>query len=594
MSKDRRNFDFGSEMPYENYCDQPYIVKTDDGAWLCTITTGAANQEGQHGQHVTTMRSTDLGRTWSPPVDIEPADGPEASFSQLVKTSFGRIYCFYTYNRDNVRKVIADEKYYPGGMCSRVDVLGYYVFKYSDDQGRSWSEQRGTVPVRETEIDRNNPYGGKIRLFWNATKMFVSEGAVFIPLYKIGRIGYGQMAEDEGWFLKSENLLTERDPDKLVWETLPDGETGLRAPAGGGSVADEHSAVVMHDGSIYCTWRCRAGYPVHAYSRDGGHTWTNPEYATYTPGGRRIKHPRANCQVWRCSNSKYLRWFHNNSTTYYNKGLISGTRNLVWFSSGIEKDGFIHWSQPEIGLYVDNQLDGCSYPDLIEEDGRFFITTTRKNCARVVEVDASLLENLWNQNQLNSVVREGLVVDLHQDGCTAGSSVAAPELPNLDGEMRERGFPAEDRGGFTLDLRIRLTDMDGEQIILDARDPSGKGYVLTTTSQQTVRFEMCDGRMAACWDCDSGVLSVGKEHHLTVIVDGGPKVISYVVDGVLCDGGERREFGYGRFSPAFRNINGAETLQIAPSLHGELRQLRIYDRYLRVSEALGNYRAGLR
>ena len=31
-------------IPDEFYADQPYVVKTDDGAWLCVITTGLARR----------------------------------------------------------------------------------------------------------------------------------------------------------------------------------------------------------------------------------------------------------------------------------------------------------------------------------------------------------------------------------------------------------------------------------------------------------------------------------------------------------------------------------------------------------------------
>jgi hypothetical protein len=47
-------------------------------------------------------------------------------------------------------------------------------------------------------------------------------------------------------------------------------------------------------------------------------------------------------------------------------------------------------------------------------------------------------------------------------------------------------------------------------------------------------------------------------HHAAVItVDGGPKIITFVVDGTLCDGGEQRQFGWGRFSPDLRTPKGA-------------------------------------
>ena len=35
-------------------------------------------------------------------------------------------------------------------------------------------------------------------------------------------------------------------------------------------------------------------------------------------------------------------------------------------------------------------------------------------------------------------------------------------------------------------------------------------------------------------------------------------MISFVVDGRLCDGGDFRQFGWGRFSPHLRHANGSQ------------------------------------
>lgn len=74
---DLRNIRHGHVIPDEGYCDQPYVVITHDGSWLCVITTGNGH-EGQGGQHVVSTISRDQGKTWSPLVDIElrhlPAD----------------------------------------------------------------------------------------------------------------------------------------------------------------------------------------------------------------------------------------------------------------------------------------------------------------------------------------------------------------------------------------------------------------------------------------------------------------------------------------------------------------------------------------
>ena len=165
---DPRHITNGRNIPSEGYADQPYIVKTDDGAWLCVMTTGVG-AEGAGGQHVVSMRSTDLGRTWSDIVPIEPADGPEASYAVLLKVPYGRIYVFYNHNTDRVPEVKREDK----GVYKRVDSLGHYVFKYSDDHGRTWSAKRYEVPLREFECDRNNVYGGKLRFFWNVGRPLI-------------------------------------------------------------------------------------------------------------------------------------------------------------------------------------------------------------------------------------------------------------------------------------------------------------------------------------------------------------------------------------------------------------------------------------
>ena len=49
QSGDERNIKNGFTIPKEGYCDQPYVVITNDGNWLCVLTTGAGI-EGKPGQ----------------------------------------------------------------------------------------------------------------------------------------------------------------------------------------------------------------------------------------------------------------------------------------------------------------------------------------------------------------------------------------------------------------------------------------------------------------------------------------------------------------------------------------------------------------
>jgi hypothetical protein len=166
-----------------------------------------------------------------------------------------------------------------------------------------------------------------------------------------------------------------------------------------------------------------------------------------------------------------------------------------------------------------------------------------------------------------------------------------PALPTLNFRDTKRADHGgrDARAGFSLDFWLKVESLQTSTTLLDSRDPDGKGiYVLTTTSGG-VRIILNDGRSESSWNSDKGLLKPGTLHHVVITVDGGPKIITFVVDGILCDGGEDRQFGWGRFSPTLRTPTGAATLKIAPAI----QSLRIYNRALRTSEAVGNYRGGV-
>lgn len=591
QAQDRRNIHTGREIPSETYADQPYVVRADDGAWLCLLTTGPG-REGTKGQHIVSLRSEDQGRTWSKPIDVEPADGPEASYAVPLKVPGGRIYAFYNHNTDNLRRVKGDDPPYKDGWCTRVDTQGYFVFKYTDDHGRTWSPKRYPIPVREFEIDRANPYRGQLRFFWNVGKPFTQAGAAYVPLHKVGGFGRNFITRSEGVLLRSPNILTESEPEKITWETLPDGAIGLRSPPGGGPIAEEQSFCVLSDGSFYCVYRTTDGHPACSYSRNGGHTWSTPQYARYADG-RLIKHSRAANFAWKCANGKYLYWFHNHGGRSYDD------RNPAWLCGGVEADTpqgrVIQWSQPEIVLYDDDTHVRMSYPDLIEGDGRFFLTETQKETARVHPLDRSLLEGLWNQFDNHTVATDGLLLDLPGQGDSMPASVPMPRLPSFltTGMGRADHRTTDLRNGLAIDLWVTFATISPGQILLDSRNDNGQGLCLQTTSRGTAEIILNDGRSESRWDCDPGLLQTGRRHHIVVNIDGGPKIITFIVDGSLCDGGEARQFGWGRFSPNLRDVDGGRMLRVGPGLDGRIHGLRIYNRCLCTSEAVGNYRAGI-
>lgn len=617
MITDFRHIETGYEIPSEGYCDQPYIVVNADGSWTCLMTTGEGH-EGASGQHVVSLISKDQGKSWEGMFDIEPSDGPEASWVMpLLVPETGRIYAFYTYNKENQREV----KTVHGKVFARVDSFGVYAYRYSDDQGRTWSKERYEIPMREFQCDRENTYGGKVQFFWGVGKPFGHKGKAYVVASKVGGFGPGFFTSNEGVLFASSNLLTELDPAKHQWETLPDGEVGLRTPEGGDAVAGELNVTPMNNGSLYGTYRTIDGWSCHCYSRDDGHTWER-DWMTYQPGGRRVKNPRSANFVRRFNNGKYLYWFCFNGGEVlgnhpHKYGRAYENRNPIWMCGGIEKDGFIHWSEPELILYDDKIGNRSSYPDYIEDKGKIFISETQKEHARVHELDQNMLKLMWNHLDHAEVAQGGLVLSEDGDALSSGSEVELPQLPTLhnrgrgalDGDtgVSKDGVVSivENRGGFSLELWVRFEDLTPWQVLFDSRDDKDWGVLVQLTDRGTLRMTIRSGsydtpgsvlgnsEVESSWDCDRGLLNAGKLHQVLFIVDGGPKVISVMVDGVLCDGGKERAFGWGRFHPNLLSPNGATMAKIGPSLNGSMEALRIYDRYLLTNEGVGNYRAGL-
>jgi hypothetical protein len=96
--------------------------------------------------------------------------------------------------------------------------------------------------------------------------------------------------------------------------------------------------------------------------------------STYSPGGRRIKHPRAANFVRKFSNGKHLLWFHNHggeAVHFLEKWSYYDRRNPGWILGGVEKNGHIHWSQPEILLYDLEPATKISYSGFVEAHGEF-------------------------------------------------------------------------------------------------------------------------------------------------------------------------------------------------------------------------------
>lgn len=570
---DPRHLQAGHEIFTNGYIDQPYIVTLPDGTWLCTFTTGKL-EEGLDGQHIAASRSSDQGQNWSAPVPIEPAAGPAASWAMPYLTSFGRVYVFYTYNGDEVNEL-------KGEKLPRNDMLGWYCFKFSDDSGLTWSE-RHRLPMRVTACDLANDWQGKVQIFWGIGKPVTVGQGMMLGFTKIGKY---LLDKGEGWFFRCENINAERDPSRLKWQMLPDGENGVGNPAFG-SVQEEHSVVAMSDGGLCCIYRTQTGYLAESYSHDGGRNWSLPKQAQYLDG-RPVKNPRACPKAWRCANGKYLLWYHNHSGDHFS------SRNPAWLAAGMEVGGEIRWSQPELVLYDDDhsyETGRFSYPDLVEWQGKFWVTETNKFKARIHPVPSELVQGLWSQ----------LDTAFHRPA----SRPAAMSFPE-DSLKKERlpitGFPKnsaggyvfynamQDTGGLTIEMTVQPRDFSQNRVLLDTRNDSGSGFYVRTIGYRQLELNLCNTEYCETWATDPGLLDIVRPHKVTFIADNGPDMLLCVVDGQLCDGGMSRQYGWSFYSPFLGQVldNRKKEIRILPE---EMKSLRIYDRAMSVSEAVENQR----
>ena len=564
------SFDFrerlnGKSIYRNGYIDQPYVVVLNTKEWLCVFTTGAG-AEGSGGQHIVSSVSHDKGNTWSKPVSIEEPSAESASWAMPYKTHFGRVYVFYNYNGDKIHRLNSIDHI-------REDMLGWYCFKYSDDQGATWSK-RYRLPIRTTLVDRKNDWAGKVQILWGIGKPIqVGQKGMMLAFTKLGK--YLQ-EEGEGWFMRCDNINSERDPEKLHWNNLPEGDQGLRNPDFG-SVQEEQNIVELSNGTLYCMYRTGMGHPAESYSYDGGKTWTTPQIPTYYTG-ELIKHPRACPRIFKTKNGKYLFWHHvNGGTTYEN-------RNPAWISGGIEKNGKIIWSQPEILFYTPDLLkERMSYPDLIEQDGRYWITETNKVQALSHEIDSAFFNRLWNQLNIREISTKGIALNV------TGDNLINKEFKLLSIQEPSKGE------GFTVNLVANIKKLKEGVVIFENRD-AGKGFWLEMSANNAVKFTMTDGVKTSSWTSDTGVVKLFGSTEISLIVDYRSKVISYVINGKFNDGGKERVFGWGQLDNTMNAI-GTNKIKIGDLANGgdlsaknSVKAFRFYNRPLTISECIGNYR----
>jgi len=156
-------------------------------------------------------------------------------------------------------------------------------------------------------------------------------------------------------------------------------------------------------------------------------------------------------------------------------------------------------------------------------------------------------------------------------------------LPSIN-PLAERAFYRDGFGtqnnNVAFALRFDLTVPENGTVLFSNMDENGKGlkavYNNTTTR---IEFTLGDGHCISRFDCEKGVLAPDTVHNVAIIVDGGPHVIEFIIDGLLCMADDRM-FGFGRYTQFMQDINGKPELEISSCINN----FKFYDGLLRISE----------
>lgn len=309
--------------------------------------------------------------------------------------------------------------------------------------------------------------------------------------------------------------------------------------------------------------------------------------------------------------ARYLLLYYNSAWEGY------ANRDPYWLTSGIEANGTVLWSQPEVGLYdrsIHTGTSGGGYPDLVQgDDGSVSITCTTKYMsdpppseARVHKIDPHLLSLLLNQHK---------VVDVAAGAIAKWSHGGQPQVVKLEDSLPPAfGILNQTMQGFAIDLVAHGFGNASGSSEIDLLKGTGTNNAslrlfVSLAGGLQLDFASNDGSTTAagefsfsttnCATCTRLLTTGGPSaaHFVAVNVDAGPLLATIMVDGVLCDGGT----GAGHSAPynkagwawVSKDIGSLASVK-SVSVGATVASGKIYGRALFTSELVGNFRASRR
>jgi hypothetical protein len=321
------------------YCDMPYMADCGDNV-VVMVGTYNVGAEGSDTQTIGIARSTDGGRSFGAVAEIEPADGPEASWAvPWYHAPSNKLYVFYVYNYEGLTSVPNSNGV---GSSSRCDSVGAIAYKVSTDKGLTFGS-RSLLTLDAKAIDDRNPWSGSKRLHWLYGRAHTYESKLFFGFSKMGEVvGGNQFVDTEAFVLQLDYDSSGSISNPLQLPST--GSVGLRNPDDSDITEEPDVLVDPDDGLISVFTRTDRGLLCESYSTDGGATFTT-DWARRTDGTTTLANPRGPASVFRMPDGRILLWFYNNTRTDF-----SG-RSTYWYAFGERSGNRILFGAPKVFMF---------------------------------------------------------------------------------------------------------------------------------------------------------------------------------------------------------------------------------------------------
>ncbi len=255
--------------------------------------------------------SEDDGVTWAepqriagPPTDRMPPYMASWGFPMVSKA--GRIYVVWNQNQ---------------GIGGRVFMhTGTMAGRYSDDNGRTWSEQQ-EIPIRWGPFDDPQRKTPPQWIVWQKP-MRDLQGGYFVGYTHWFHKSAARYPDSPSCseqdsvveFMRFTNIDAHPEPKDLEIRYSAWGDKALRVPNRWDpylSIAQEPSLVRLPDDRLFCVMRTDSGYIWYSLSDDDGETWCDPRPLRRKDHGQPILQSVTCCPIYQLADGRYVLLHHN-------------------------------------------------------------------------------------------------------------------------------------------------------------------------------------------------------------------------------------------------------------------------------------------